>query len=83
LQNKGLIVYGVDDESNETVRPYLLKYGYTMPSLWDEHREAVRRFRVEAWPTTVLIDRDGIVVYYGTGAENEKLRDAIRSVGAW
>ena len=54
-----------------------------MPSLVDEHGEAVRKFLVESWPTTILIDRDGKVVYYETGAEPEKLRDALRAAGAW
>ena len=83
LQSKGLVVYGVDDEAAEIARPYLQKYGYTMPSLVDEHGETVRQFLVESWPTTILIDRDGKVVYYETGAEPEKLRDAIRAAGAW
>ncbi len=83
LGSKGLVVFGVDDEAAETARAYLQRFGYTLPSLVDANGEAVRRFRVEGWPTTVLIDRDGKVVFYASGAGPEQLRDAIRSAGVW
>lgn len=83
LQAKGLMVYGVDGEAPEIARAYLQKYGYTMPSLVDAASAAARAFFVNAWPTTVLIDREGKVAFYESGAEAEALRDAIRAAGAW
>lgn len=83
LRDKGLLVFGVDDEAAEIAREYLQKSGYTLPSLVDSKGEATRTFRVNAWPTTVLIDREGTVVFYESGAEPEKLRAAIRAAGAW
>ncbi len=83
LRSKGLAVFGVDDEPAEVAGGYLQKYGYTLPSLVDSRGEATRAFRVEAWPTTIVIDRDGKVIFYASGAEPQKLRDAIRAAGAW
>ncbi len=83
LQDKGLVVYGVDDEAAEIPRAFLQKYGYTVPSLIDAQGEATRQFRVQAWPRTVVIDRDGKIVFYASGAEPGQLRDALRAAGAW
>ncbi len=83
LQGSGLVVYGVDDEPAAIAREFLEKGGYTLPSLVDAKGEATRAFRVGAWPTTVLIGRDGMVLFYVVGAEPDKLRDAIRGAGAW
>jgi thiol-disulfide isomerase/thioredoxin len=83
LESKGLMVFGVDDEAPELARAYLKKYGYTMPSLVDAASAAARAFFVNSYPTTVLIDREGKVTFYESGAEAEALRDAIRAAGAW
>jgi cytochrome c biogenesis protein CcmG, thiol:disulfide interchange protein DsbE len=83
LEAKGLLVFGVDNEEPEIARTYLGKNGYTLRSLVDKQDEAVNLYRLEGWPTTVLIDREGKVAYYGSGFEPEKLRDAIRALGVW
>lgn len=83
LEAKGLLVFGVDNEEPEIARAYLGKNGYTLRSLVDRQEEAVKLYRLEGWPTTVLIDREGKVAYYESGFEPEKLRDAIRALGVW
>ena len=83
LRDKGLVVYGVDAEAAAIARDYLEKGGYTMPSLVDSDEVATRAFRVAAWPTTVIINREGAVVFYAAGAEPEKVSQAIRAAGAW
>jgi peroxiredoxin len=83
LRDKGLLVFGIHSEAPEIAREYLQKYGYTLPSLVDRKEEAVQLYHLQGWPTTVLIDREGKVVYYGSGDEPQKLRDAIRAVGVW
>jgi thiol-disulfide isomerase/thioredoxin len=83
LKDKGLMVFGIDAEDPQLPREYLAKYGYTLPSLVDRKQEAVRLYRLEGWPTTVLIDREGNVAYYESGYEPEKLRDAMRALGLW
>ena len=64
LEAKGLLVFGVEKEP-EIARAYLGKNGYTLRSLVDRQDEAVKLYRLEGWPTTVLIDREGKVAYYG------------------
>jgi thiol-disulfide isomerase/thioredoxin/outer membrane lipoprotein-sorting protein len=83
LEAKGLLVFGVDSEEPEIARAYLAKNGYTLRSLVDRKEEAVKGYRLEGWPTTILIDREGKVAYYESGFEPEKLRDAIRALGVW
>jgi cytochrome c biogenesis protein CcmG, thiol:disulfide interchange protein DsbE len=83
LEAKGLLVFGIDAEESEIARDYLKKYGYTLPSLVDRKEEAVKLYHIEGWPTTVLIDREGKVAFYESGAEPERLRDAIRALGVW
>jgi len=73
----------VDAEAAAIARDYLEKGGYTMPSLVDSDEVATRAFRVAAWPTTVIINREGAVVFYAAGAEPEKVSQAIRAAGAW
>jgi thiol-disulfide isomerase/thioredoxin/outer membrane lipoprotein-sorting protein len=83
LRDKGLVVYGVDAEQAATARDFLERGGFTMPSLVDSDEEATRAFRVAAWPTTVLINREGTVVFYQAGAEPQRLNQAIRAAGVW
>jgi peroxiredoxin len=78
-----LAVFGIDDEEPELAREYLLKYGYTLPTLVDRKDQAVKLYHLNGWPTTVLIDREGKIAFYDEGFESEKLRDALRSVGVW
>jgi thiol-disulfide isomerase/thioredoxin len=82
-QSKGLAVLGIDAESAELARDYLAKYGYTFPSLVDSAGAVADRYRVNGWPTTVLIDRAGNVAYYAEGMAPEKLRDALLRLGIW
>ena len=83
FQEKGLHVFGVDSEPEDTARDYLLKNGYTVPSLIDPDNRVARLYQVRGWPTTVLIDADGRVVFHETGFSAEAVRDALRKAGMW
>jgi thiol-disulfide isomerase/thioredoxin/outer membrane lipoprotein-sorting protein len=87
LLHRGLkdkvVVFGIDNEEPELAREYLQKYGYTLRTLVDRKNQAVNLYHVNGWPTTVLIDSDGKIVFYGDGFEPEKLRDALRGVSVW
>ena len=78
-----LAVFGVDNEEPELAREYLQTYGYTLRTLVDRKDQVVNPYRVNGWPTTVLIGRDGKIVFYGDGLELEKLRDALKRVCVW
>jgi thiol-disulfide isomerase/thioredoxin/outer membrane lipoprotein-sorting protein len=83
FQEKGLVVLGIDDEPPQIARAFLRQNGYLAPSLVDANQDAATKYRVGGIPTTVLIDREGKVVYYGLGISNEQLQTALRSVGIW
>jgi thiol-disulfide isomerase/thioredoxin/outer membrane lipoprotein-sorting protein len=83
FKEKGLVVYGIDDEPPQIAREFLKKYGYLAPSLVDANRDAATKYNVGGIPTTVLIDREGRVAFYEVGPSYEQLRDALRSAGIW
>ena len=71
---KGKIaVFGIDNEAPELARDYLKKFGYSLPTLVDSKDQAVNAYHLEGWPTTVVIDGEGKVVYYESGSSPEKL----------
>lgn len=76
--NKGLIVLGVNDERPETAMSYLNRMNYSLPTLDDTVRAAHRAYHINAIPTMVLIDRDGVIAatFVGTGNDG-KLEAAI------
>lgn len=57
----------------EQVEQFVKEYGYTFPVLLDEDEEIYRKFGGVAFPTNVLIDKDGIIrdVIVGTLAPDE------------
>lgn len=63
-----LAVFGIDNEEPELAREYLQKYGYTLRTLVDRKDQAVNLYHVNEWPTTVLIDSDGKIVFYGVAS---------------
>ena len=81
-KDKGLVVFGVNDEGKGTARKYLEKAELALPTLDDSSRKAHRAFRVSAIPVVFLIDKEGKVVRFFRGARDEAtLRSALQSVG--
>jgi thiol-disulfide isomerase/thioredoxin len=80
-QDKGLIVLGVNDEQPETALRYLDTMKYTLATLNDSGHTVHREYHVNAIPTMVLIDRDGVVSgrFVGTRSDGE-LEAAVRQV---
>uniref|UniRef100_Q01T82 Redoxin domain protein n=1 Tax=Solibacter usitatus (strain Ellin6076) TaxID=234267 RepID=Q01T82_SOLUE len=83
LRDKGLVVLGIDNEAASVIRQYVESQGYTFTTLIDAKGNAVDLFHVAAWPTTVVIDREGKVAYYNAGHDPEKLRDVLRKLEVW
>ena len=82
----GLMVWGVDVEEDNTDAKKLIKdLGVTFPVLYDTESQAASLYRVDALPTTVLIDKKGKVRHvhrgYKPGDENvyrSQIRELIR-----
>jgi peroxiredoxin/outer membrane lipoprotein-sorting protein len=84
FRDKGLVVLGVDFEEPGGTREFLQKFGYTLPSLFDPNRHVHNEFEVGAFPTLVLIDKGGKIVWFKVGSGSyEELRDALRGQGIW
>jgi peroxiredoxin/outer membrane lipoprotein-sorting protein len=82
FREKGLRVFGVNDEDIETIREYLRKYEYTFPTLIDEEQEIARLYSVRGIPTMVVIDRKGTISHYRVGLSREgELRLWLRKAG--
>lgn len=72
---------GVNDEDAATVKSFLHKNGYALPVLMDQRRSVHLQYGVEAIPTVLIIDRDGVIRKHFVGSRSEAaLRAAIAEV---
>src|SRR5688500_10247848 len=75
-----LVVIGVHspkfehEKKTEAIRKAVLKYEIKHPIINDADHKVWKRFRVNAWPTLVVIDPDGNIVARGSG---EGLHEAL------
>jgi thiol-disulfide isomerase/thioredoxin len=80
----GFELYGVNVEEDNTDAKKMIKdMGVTLPVLYDPESKASTLYKVDAMPTTVMIDKKGQIRYvnrgYKAGDEN-KYRDQIREL---
>ncbi|HKW16083.1 MAG TPA: redoxin family protein [Terriglobales bacterium] len=82
-KDKGLVLVTIDqDEDAETARSFLRKKGYDWPNVHDDGRNTQAVGESDGIPRTILVDRNGKVVYDKTaGNEEGKLRAAIAKLG--
>jgi cytochrome c biogenesis protein CcmG/thiol:disulfide interchange protein DsbE len=55
-------------ESNEKVSDYMDKNKYTMSVLLDKDGFAAKQFQITAIPTTIIVDKNGIIKHRQSGA---------------
>lgn len=60
----------------DQVKAFVEEYGYTFPVLLDENEKIYRQFGGVAFPTNVLIDRDGVIREIIIGTVDPKDLDA-------
>jgi thiol-disulfide isomerase/thioredoxin len=79
--NEAFVMLGISsDKDGKTWSAFTAKNGMVWPQYWDEDQKMQRAFGVRAFPTYVLLDRDGIerLRVSGTGYHDSKvLADAI------
>jgi thiol-disulfide isomerase/thioredoxin len=73
FRDRGFEILGLDFEhgaSTETVRAFLKTKGVTWPNATSESVKDLieKRFRITAFPTVILLDRDGLVVETSSSA---------------
>ena len=82
----GFVLLGISvDDKPEAARTMAQQLKVTFPVLFDDRKQASRRYDVDAMPSTLLVDRNGIVRFvhrgYRGGVEKqyeEKLRELLR-----
>ncbi|MBM3775083.1 MAG: redoxin domain-containing protein [Acidobacteria bacterium] len=77
-----LVVLGVNDEGRSKARKYAQEAGLTFPTLDDFGLKAHRLYRVRSIPTGFLIDAEGKIVRFMSGAKSEaELMKIVQSAG--
>lgn len=82
FHEKGLRVFGVNDEDIDVIRDYVAEHEYSFPTLVDPEQQAITLYRVRGIPTMVVIDREGKIARYRTGLSREaELRSWLKKSG--
>ena len=69
LRKNGIAVLTVslDGTGEQAVKPFMAKNGYTVPAFIDPKMDVARAFGVRGVPSTVVVDRQGMIVARGFG----------------
>jgi alkyl hydroperoxide reductase subunit AhpC len=62
-----VITISIDGTGEAAVKPIFAKGGYTMPALLDRDMNVARGFGVRGVPSTVIVDRKGLINARGLG----------------
>jgi len=82
----GFVLLGISvDDKPEAARAMARQLKVSFPVLFDDRKQVSRRYDVDAMPSTLLVDRNGVVRFvhrgYRSGVEKqyeEKLRELLR-----
>ena len=87
-KDQGLTVVGVNEDGprgQAKVKPFLRSKKLTFPIALDLDSSVAKRMRVTAYPTTLLVDRDGMIVYrqagFTSGQEAELIAEIEQILG--
>lgn len=82
--DQGVAVYAINlRETTEQVEQFLSNHGLDLPVAMDRDGAVAGQYLIRAVPTTVIVDRDGVVaeVHVGAGpAYEDELREALDSL---
>ena len=67
------------DGTQEEVEKFLTDNGYTLPVVMDTTGEIFNQYGIRSFPTTFLIDKDGIVFGYVSGALSADMMESVVS----
>lgn len=79
---KGLVVLSVDeDEDEKAATDFLSKHNYTWPNTHDDGKlgDAFKKIGI---PLILLLDPQGKIVFYKSGADDSELRKAVAGLGS-
>ncbi len=69
-ENFALLAVSIDSQGKSVVMPFLKKYGITFPILFSPDSGIMDIFRVNALPTSYILDRKGHIVAHVLGGRN-------------
>jgi peroxiredoxin len=71
--DQGFVVLGIDvQESKDVVEPYVEQLGITFPILLDAQGKTTASYKIRGLPTSLLIDREGVIQKVHLGPLTEK-----------
>ena len=71
------LTISVDDEGREKVKEFIDRHHYTFPVLLDPKCETLDLYDVKRIPTTIIIDKKGMMIGKATGPMNWKKPEVI------
>lgn len=78
---KDVVILGVNSEKENEVKKFLKDRGYTFPTVIDENSEVMRKYFIQAFPTSFVIDKEGNVYGYVMGGlTKEQIKQVIEEV---
>lgn len=78
---KDVVILGVNSEKENEVKKFLKDKGYTFPIVIDENSEVMRKYFIQAFPTSFVIDKEGNVYGYVMGGlTKEQIKQVIEEV---
>lgn len=78
---KGVVILGINNEKKDVVKKFLEEKGYTFPTVIDENSEVMRKYFIQAFPTSFVIDKEGNVYGYVMGGlTKEQIKQVIEDV---
>lgn len=82
LRGKPFVLIGINTDSDrDQLLAYVEKHKMDWPEVWDELRTACDVFRVRTFPTYLIVDHEGRVVFRRTGWSNRVGYELDREVG--
>lgn len=81
-KDDGLVVLGINNESERTAREYMEENDYTFRTLLDLNNEVTGNYQVSAIPSVFIINREGDISTHLLGYQPEsKIRNALKEAG--
>ena len=64
----------------DVLRKFVAEREIVWPQVWDEHHEVIHKFKVEAYPTYVLVGPDGEILFRSRGSSSSPTGQLSREV---
>lgn len=82
-KDKGFTVVAINtDDDKATIEKYFAENQFTLPVAIGMKTTIADDYKVQAWPTNILLDKNGTVIHRAEGFEEEKLRAEIDKLTA-